>query len=385
MGVIRIIIIIISVLFVSQEVHAQSDVSINGYAHMFNNNIGVYTTVFALNKDINLDSSVYFRFTVDSIQRWEGFEGGEDDHHAGKKAYKTTADAVSGASTIANSNANIDTRKEITIGFARNFNSLIEIESYYDYSIEKDYISNTPSITLKKDLFEKNTTITLSYSRNIDSVHGRFMSETKRANTDNYFFGVTQLISPVTIAQIGYTFISAKGYLAKGTRLVPINGATLASCIDKSPTCVEEIFPDSRIRRAIVLGINHYLMDRASIQFRLRYYTDTWDISSYTAELIYYKYITDKIILRLNGRYYNQTKAYFVKDTYTDADIYRSSSPQLQRFNSQLLGVKISYTLPRNFLLSGIGTESVEGKYEFYNQSINTRANIFMIGMRFLF
>ena len=32
--------------------------------------------------------------------------------------------------------------------------------------------SDNPTITLKKDLFEKNTTLTLTYSQNIDQVYG---------------------------------------------------------------------------------------------------------------------------------------------------------------------------------------------------------------------
>ncbi|MFQ5901840.1 MAG: DUF3570 domain-containing protein [Thermodesulfobacteriota bacterium] len=379
------------------EAQAEDYVITQGYAHIFNNNIGVYTTVFALNKDVTLDTSTYFKFTLDSIGKWEGWgegedddderEGRDDDDDDGERVSRV-ADAVSGASTATSDNGSSsgsDTRKEFTAGFTHNFNNIVGIEVFYDYSTEKDYISSTPSLTLKKELFEKNTTLTLSYSKNIDTVEGRFMTDSEDMDTDNYFFGITQVISPVTVAQFGYSRSNVKGQLANGTRLVPVDDTKMADCVDKSPTCVNEVFPDLRVRDAVMFGINHYFMARSSIQTNLRYYTDNWGISSHTEEITYYKYLTERALLRLNARYYDQTKADFVKDKYTNADTYKSSSSQLLRLDSQLFGIKLSYTLPGDFNFSWVDTGVIEGKYEFYTQSTDTNAGIFMVGLRLTF
>ncbi|MFQ5901923.1 MAG: DUF3570 domain-containing protein, partial [Thermodesulfobacteriota bacterium] len=166
---------------------AEDYVAAQGYVHTFNNNISsVYTGVFALNKDITLDTSAYFKFTLDSI-------AGQGDITSG--ASGMAASAGVDRSNIYRSNGDdddddddgdddeISIRNELTFGFTHNFNNIISIEVYYDYSNEDDYISSTPTVTLKKDLFQKNTTLTLGYSRNMDIVDGRFMPESSSRDT----------------------------------------------------------------------------------------------------------------------------------------------------------------------------------------------------------
>lgn len=375
-------------LLLTANVEAEDYAAIQGYIHSFNNNVSVYSGVFALNKDINLDTSAYFKYTIDMINpdfgeggKYGGANGedGEDDDYVSNNVA-----ATSGASSSSSSSSGgtvSDTRNEITLGLTHNFSNIIGIDIYYDYSKEKDYTSNTPSISLKRDLFEKNTTLTMGYSKSMDDVYGQFMTEHKTKDSNNYFAGITQVISPVTVLQVGYYIGDVKGNTSEGIRLVPIDGATQSSCTAISTTCVNEVFPDNRLRNAYVFGINHYFaggfMDRSAIKLNSRYYNDDWGIKSRTKEIEYYKYLSDKTILRLNVRYYEQTKTDFVKDAYTTSDMYKSSSQQLLAFNSQLAGIKLTHTFEKNSF--------VEGKYEFYTQSIGINAHIFMIGLRYIF
>lgn len=173
-------------------------------------------------------------------------------------------------------------------------------------------MSNTPTITLKKDLFEKNTTLTLGYSINIDKIIGQFMDRPQGRTTNNYFVGLTQVISPQTIAQVGYARSDSTGFESEGIRLVPTDGTPVSqsTCTAISATCAAESFPDSRRRNAYIFGINQYFADgptpaftHASLRLTLRYYTDSWNIKSRTAEIEYYKYLTEDLILRLDYRY----------------------------------------------------------------------------------
>ena len=360
------------------------------YIHDFNNGITVYTGVFALNKDVSLDTSAYFKYTVDVINPsfGGGGEGGGtgNGNEAGKGIPKglNKIAAISGASTAATSGgAGQNTRNELTAGITHNFNNIVGIEMYYDYSKENHYTSNTPTITLKKDLFEKNTTLTLAYSQNIDQVYGKYMTQKEGRDTYNYFFGITQVISPVTVARVGYSRSKENGFTSEGVRLVPVDGATQASCTDKSLTCVDEEFPNNRSRDAYLFGVNHYFKDGifaiSAIRFTFRRYTDDWNIHSLTEDFEYYKYLSDQDILRLNFRYYDQSKAYFVKTTYTTTDLLKSTSPQLEAFNSQRFGIKLSHQL------EDFPGSLIEGKYEYYTESINVHANIFMLGIRLSF
>lgn len=357
------------------------------YWHGFNNGVDVYTETFALNKDFSLETSAYFKYNVDFINPSLG-EGGGGGGDALKKG---AVAAVSGASSAVTAGAVSDTRNELTAGVSHNFDNIIGVEAYYDFSHEKDYVSNTPTITIKKDLFEKNTTITLGFSRNMDSIDGQFMNGTQSRNTNNFFAGVTQVISPYTIAQLGYSRSESKGFEAEGIRLVPLNGTAASSCTAKSATCVDELHPRTRDRNAYIFGINHYfkdgfiksLFDRSSVRLTARYYDDSWDIKSYMGEVEYYKYMTENILLKLDYRYYTQTKAFFVKDTYTGTEQFLTASPQLQKFDTNLAGVKLAYIFKDAEKSPGIRLASVEGKYEYYSESIGVHANVLMGGLRF--
>lgn len=363
------------------------------YIHAFSNNISVYTGVFALNKDVSLNTTAYFKYTVDMINPnlfEEGGEGGGGE--AEKKLVSKGLAAISGASTAAGSNAASDTRNNLTLGLTHNFDNILSVEAGYDFSSEKDYISSTPGITLKKDLFRKNTTLILGYSKNMDSVDGKYMTSTEKKNTNNYYAGFTQIITPKTIAQIGYLRNEATGFMPEGNRLVPVDGATASSCTDKSATCLLEVFPDGRRREAYLLGINHYLPHgllyppaASSVRLSLRYYRDDWDVSSYTEEAEYYQYLPDQNLLRLDIRTYQQSKAFFVKSSYKTTDAYLTVSPQLEKQNTYLFGIKLSHTFEDDPDYGIFANSYLEGGYEFYTQSTNVSAHNFIVGLKFLF
>jgi len=365
------------------------------YIHAFSNNITVYTGVFALNKDVSLNTTAYFKYTVDMINPnlfEEGGGGGGGGVEADKKSAPKALAAVSGASTIGGSSAATDTRNNITLGLTHNFDNIISVEAGYDYSAEKDYVSNTPGITLKKDLFLKNTTLILGYSKNMDSVDGKYMTLTEKKNTNNYYAGFTQIITSKTIAQIGYLRSEAAGFLSEGNRLVPVNGATALSCTDISTTCKVEKFPDSRNRDALILGINHYLQhgliyspSAASVRLTLRYYKDDWNVDSFTEQAEYYQYLPYQNLLRLDARMYQQSKASFVRSIYTSSDKYLSVSPQLEKQDTYLFGVKLSHQFADDPDIGIFANSYLEGGYEFYTQSTNVSAHDFIVSLKFIF
>lgn len=385
MGAIRTILAAATLLFTfNSHALAEDYAAVQGYLHSFNNGVSVYSGVFALNKDVSLDTAVSFKYAVDLINP----EGeGEDDDEGGGVA------VVSGASAAVN--AGSDVRNDVMAGISHNFSNIIGVEASYDYSFEKDYVSSTPAVTLKKDLFEKNTTLTFGYSRNMDTISGRFMADEADRTTDNFFFGITQVLSPVTVAQIGYSRSQSEGQLSEGIRLVPIDGATEATCAAATaPTvdCVNEAFPSERKRDAYLIGVNHYLtgglgglLERSAVRLAFRYYDDSWDISSWMGEAEFYKYLSDYIIMRLDYRYYTQEAAFFVKDTYASADQFKSISPQLEEKDTHLVGLKLSYLLEDPVSAWKLAVNSVEGKYEFYTESIGVNAHVFMAGLRLSF
>lgn len=359
---------------------AEDYAAVQGYLHSFNNGVSVYSGVFALNKDVSLDTTVSFKYAIDLINS-DG-EDGEDD--GGSVA------AVSGASAAAN--AGSDIRNAFTVGVAHNFDNVVAVEASYDYSFEKDYSSSTPTLTLKKELFEKNTTLTAGYSRNSDTIDGKFMANEEDRSTDNFFIGLTQVLSPVTVAQLGYSHSRSTGYLSEGIRLVPLGATDAATCVGVSVDCALEAFPSERKRDAYLVGVNHYftkglggLLERSAAKLTFRYYDDSWDVSSWMGEAEVYKYLDDNLIMRLNYRYYTQSKAFFVKDTYVAGDLFKSSSPQIEEKHTNLVGLKLIYLLANPVSAWKLAVNSLEGKYEYYTESNGVNAHIFMGGLRLSF
>ncbi len=372
---------------------AEDYAAAQGYLHSFNNGITVYTGVFSLNKDLSLTTSFNLKYQVDMIDAGHG-EGGDDDDDDDDDddhALSSPVAAVSGASSAVSSGD--DTRHEILAGFSHNFENIVIVEASYDYSSEKDYLSKTPMVTVKKELFEKNTTLTLGYSRNDDTISGQFLATEGERSTDNFYAGITQVISPVTIAQAGYSRSSAEGLMSEGIRLVAIDGQDPAACTEETATCVDELFPDTRTRNAYIVGMNHYFVEekgfplgRSAIRLQARYYDDSWDVNSYTGDIEWSKYLSDAFLVRLGYRYYTQSKAFFVKgDTeYTSADEFRSASPQLLEKNTNLYGLKLVYRF-KGRANAFIDSGALEGKYEYYRESTGVNANIFMAGLRMSF
>jgi hypothetical protein len=97
------------------------------------------------------------------------------------------------------------------------------------------------------------------------------------------------------------------GFLSNPYRAVAIGPAGEA----------QEHHPDNRARFGAALRAKYFLKPLdASVGAGFRYYRDTWDISSQSYELDAEKNIFSWLRLRVNGRYYRQTKAIFWSDDY---------------------------------------------------------------------
>ena len=106
---------------------------VEGYIHSFNNNVSVYSGVFALKKDVDLDTSVYFKYNIDLISPDTGGGdggggGGDDDEGEDDALIKSSGfrriRASSAVSSAGGSSAT-DTRHALTLGASRNFNNII--------------------------------------------------------------------------------------------------------------------------------------------------------------------------------------------------------------------------------------------------------------------
>ena len=133
-----------------------------------------------------------------------------------------------------------DNRKNLTFGVTHAI-SLYKIDVGYDYSRERTILRRRRLSSFQGTSLRENTTLAIGYSHNFDNVMGKYMSKAQDKDVNNYSISITQFISPITVAQIGYTYSHAAGYLGTGSRKVALSGGGES----------DEYLPDSRKRDAV--------------------------------------------------------------------------------------------------------------------------------------
>jgi Protein of unknown function (DUF3570) len=253
------------------------------------------------------------------------------------------ADVVTSASVDIVSQASAttihDTRQQASTALSHTIGSL-KLHGGYSYSHENDYLSNSFNAGIDQELFDKNSTLTLGYSLNLNTV-GRRGDENFSRSLDNHGLSAswTQIVTPMWVAQFTYELGYASGFQSSPYRFVPIRAQP-----DAAPEMwVMETDPDTRFRHAVVLGVNHALGDDSSIQADYRFYLDTWGITSHTVGLRYFTRLTKDLELRLRERFYTQGTASFYQESYSAVQKYITFDRELSSLWSETFGAKLSY------------------------------------------
>lgn len=255
------------------------------------------------------------------------------------------ADIVSSASVDVVSQASgtriHDTRQQASGGFTHAFGSL-SWHANYSYSHENDYLSNTIATGLDKELFDKNTTLSLGYAVSLNDVGRAHDANFSRSlDVQSASASWTQILSETLIGQLTYELTDASGFQSSPYRFVPVRPS-----LDAAPEFwVMETDPDSRWRNAVVLALNHALGDSSSIQGDYRLYHDTWGITSHTLGARYFVHLTPALELRLRERFYTQNGATFYENNYTSVQQYMAFDRELSPLWSETFGGALYYLI----------------------------------------
>lgn len=202
---------------------------------------------------------------------------------------------------------------------------------------ERDYSSIGVSIAGSVEMPGKNTKLALSYNHAFDSVcdfdNGMASAFERRALTgqqeckrekgllgksvqgdsvwrdlsiDAAQATLTQNVSPTLVMQAGLFGQVLRGFQANPYRRVRVSGVE-----------AQEAVPNVRGRLALMVRVNNYLPSlKAAVHGMLRGYSDTWGVNSATIGLGYSQYFGNSLLLRVNGRIYQQAEATFFKDAF---------------------------------------------------------------------
>ncbi|MFQ5649856.1 MAG: DUF3570 domain-containing protein [bacterium] len=259
-------------------------------------------------------------------------------------------------------------RNELNIGLA-----LPGFRTSYYYSRESDYLGRMVTVAGDVDFNQRNTNVAASYSYGWDDIRplGADTSHTKRSHSAN--LTLTQALSPKLIGRAGVDLSYADGFQSNPYRTVNAAGEILL-----------ENHPLQRTRAAVFLKLNRYFKTQTSLHMEYRFYRDDWQVQSHTMSFFYHQYFNDKVLIRYRYRYYQQSAAYFFRDTYPAVQQVMTSDYKLEKFNAHLFGFKIEYKLTdllQDGFLSFMSNATFEAKYERYFTSNDFTADIFQLGL----
>ncbi len=231
----------------------------------------------------------------------------------------------------------------------------------YAYGTESDYRSHSFTLSASADLFERNTTLELSYGRGFDEVcnlrqdatqepvdrlalptsDGCFSAMDRVAlNLDLHTFrgGWTQAWTPLFTTQFIFTAQLLHGFQSNPYRAVQL-GAEAA----------QEHHPENRQRYSLGVSSRVWVRPaRAALGFHMRLYADTWAVQSMTAEVTWDQYLGEWTRLRFLGRYYLQSGANFYSDDYATEPRgqYFTGDRELSEMSAYTAGLRLNWTVP---------------------------------------
>ena len=286
------------------------------------------------------------------------------------------------------------------------------------YSSESDYKSFGLSLIDSIDFNDKNTTITIGASHDIDRIVPNYgMNIIREKNKDNsqLIIGLNQLINPKTVFTANLTLGYSTGYLDDPYKGVlfddhysPSNEEIKSLSEFLSLDEINDLFeykdgdpyvlfpenrPSKKFRQVGLLSLTHYVEKlKGSIEGAYRYYHDDFGINSNTLSLTWRQKIGEQFIVSPSFRFYRQTSADFYNPRFSvgspiqhpeETPSHYSADFRLSEFDSYTYGVKFNYNLNDNFKLDlSFKKYEMEGRDNKTFPSAYANANIITGGFR---
>ena len=188
----------------------------------------------------------------------------------------------------------------------------------------------------------------------------------------NFNAGVTQLLSPTTVAHVDYGYTIQEGMLSNGWNIVPTPQGAFQL----------EKLPAERGRHAFVGRIAQHLPWNGAVHGSYRFYVDTFGILAHTFEVELHQRLASFARLRFNYRYHTQTGADFFRTSVPlGAPIFATADSDLARLHAHTVGVKGTFDFPVSFARTLHADLAVER----YFRSNDLRVSVYSCGLGLLF
>lgn len=229
---------------------------------------------------------------------------------------------------------------------------------FFRYSTETDYRARAFGVSVARELWKRNVTVSANYSVSLDSVFrivpGTSDEDRRRPWTSTgdtnllkvHYLGLgwSQTLHKTVLAGIGLEGIYASGPQDNPYRRV-VNADN-----ERHPLTRRRIAPNLYVKWAIPKA-------NMVIEPRYRFYADDWGIRANAIDTRVHFRFADVWRLRLRYRFYKQSGADFWRpdNMYTMDDPFRTADPKMTAFLSHTPGVQLRWELDKLAKLRGMG------------------------------
>ncbi|KUR71247.1 hypothetical protein AQZ52_11315 [Novosphingobium fuchskuhlense] len=278
-----------------------------------------------------------------------------------------------------------DRRKAVDLGVTVPVASGLKLSMGGAGSWEMDFTSYSGRASLAKELFNKNTTLSLGYNYERDSVKPftgipralASMGETvvgtgRHKVVSSFVAGLTQVLTPGWLAQLNWSHGVSTGYQTDPYKLV-----SLVDSASGDPFAyVYEKRPDRRVRDSIYAGTK-FALGSAVTDASVRWYRDSWGIKSWTFALSEHAPLGRSAYVEPGIRYYRQTGARFFRHYLLIDEItpdFVSADSRLGAFHAWTFGIKAGAKIAPNLEIYGAAERYIQEGQRFDRTAPGTLA-----------
>jgi len=223
---------------------------------------------------------------------------------------------------------------ELGIGWTRDYEDY-KVGGEASLGLEaSDYQSVGWGVNLSVPLAGGNTEARFKYQSYLDFFAVKLFNGVEpgrdRRRTHTFEGGITQVLTPVTVANLVLNHTQQSGFLATTWYSVFVNGVEMSESV-----------PSSRRRDSMTMRVRQSLGDHNAVELGYRFYEDDWGITSRTYEARYFHYVFGKkFLMEPNYRYYDQMGASFFDRVFSAPLRFMTSDPDLGDFDGRSFGLK---------------------------------------------
>jgi hypothetical protein len=243
------------------------------------------------------------------------------------------------------------------------------------FHLEFPFRSWHAGFTVSRSLADDNATLTAGVSQIVDwfdhfDIQGHRQGRSTRTTT-NGTVGLTQLLSPTTVAHVNYGLTLQLGELGNTWNSVPLDTGERGA----------EQFPLHRVRHALVFRLVQGLPWDGAVKCFYRFYADDWGIVAHTFELQLHQRVTKAFTLRGTYRAHTQHGASFFTTLAPPDAIFRTADSDLAPLGAQTVGLALAW----DFATLGVRNVHLDAGYERYFRTNDLTIDIVTLGVGYRF